>query len=102
MGRNRAQLAPGQGLACCRQAGSIGCGIIVFLYLVTAPWSMELGPGPLVGRIMPRSMSRGGCGLRKSLGSPSAEGWGLFLPSSFLGLRHPYTGANEQLGGARS
>ena len=37
---------------------------------------MELGLGPLVGRAMPRDVSRGGCGLRKSLGSLSVDGWG--------------------------
>ena len=37
-----------------------------------ARWWAELGLGPLVGR----AMSRGGCELRKSLGSLSADGWG--------------------------
>ena len=41
-----------------------------------AHWWMELGLGPLVGRTMLRDVSRGGCGLRKSLGSLSADGWG--------------------------
>ena len=41
-----------------------------------AHWCMELDIGPQVGRAMSRGMSRGGCGLRKSLGSLSADGWG--------------------------
>ena len=34
-----------------------------------------MGFGPLVRSAMSRGMSRGGCGLRKSLGSLSANGW---------------------------
>lgn len=36
---------------------------------------MELDLGSLVYSAMPRSVSRGGCGLRKSLGSLSFDGW---------------------------
>ena len=43
---------------------------------MSAYWWVELGLGPLVGRVMSRPVSRGGCGLRKSSGSLSAEGWG--------------------------
>lgn len=39
-------------------------------------WCVELDIGPQVGRAMSRGMSRGGCGLRKPLGSLSAAGWG--------------------------
>lgn len=35
-----------------------------------AHWWVEFGLGPLVGRVM----SRGGCGLRNSLGNLSADG----------------------------
>ena len=35
--------------------------------------------GPLMGRAMSRGMSRGYCGLKKSLGSLSADG-SMFLP----------------------
>ena len=44
---------------------------------------MELGLGPLVGRAMSRGMSRGGYGLRKSLGSLSADEWGC-VPSLLI------------------
>ena len=44
---------------------------------------MDLGPGPLVGRAVSRGMSKGGCGLRKTLGSLSADGWGC-VPAQFV------------------
>ena len=44
--------------------------------LMPAPWWVELDPGPLVGRAMDRGVSRGSCGLRNSLGSLCADGWG--------------------------
>ena len=72
--RDRTQLVSGQSMACSRQAGSIGCEIIAFLYLVGGD-----GSWPLVGRTMPRGTSRGGCGLRRSSGSPSAEKWACIL-----------------------
>ena len=40
-----------------------------------APWWVELGLGPLVGRAMSNGMPRGGYGLRKSSGSLSVDGW---------------------------
>ena len=46
-----------------------------------AHWWVELGLGPLVGRVMSRGLSRGGCGLRKSLGSLS--GWDC-VPALFV------------------
>ena len=36
---------------------------------------MELGLGPLVGSAMSRGVSRGGCELKKPLGSLSVDGW---------------------------
>ena len=41
-----------------------------------AHWWVELRLGPLVGRAVPRGMSGGDCGLRKSLGSLSVDAWG--------------------------
>ena len=38
-------------------------------------WWVELGLGPQVVRAGSSGISRGGCGLRMSLGSLSAEGW---------------------------
>lgn len=49
-----------------------------------AYWWVELGCGPLVGRAISRVVSRGGYGLRKSLGTLAANGvgWGVVsLPS---------------------
>ena len=93
--RVKTQLVRWQGLACCGQSGSAGYGVVIFLCLMSAPWWvrlaqrllqaswraglvpahwwMELGLGLLVGR----TMYRGSCGLRKSLGIIlSADGWG--------------------------
>lgn len=42
VGRARAQLVPGQDLACSGWIGSAGCGTVVFLYLVSAPWWVRL------------------------------------------------------------
>ena len=39
--------------------------------------------GPPVGKAMSRGMSRGGCGLRKSFDSLSADGWGC-IPIQFV------------------
>ena len=43
---------------------------------MSAHWWVELGLGPLVGKALSGGVSRGGCGLRKTLGSLSAYGWG--------------------------
>ena len=43
-----------------------------------AHWWVELGLCPLVGRTQSRTMSKGGCGLMKSLGSLSTDGWSCF------------------------
>lgn len=40
-----------------------------------AHWCIDLDFDPLVSYAMSRAMSRGSCGLRKSLGSLSALGW---------------------------
>ena len=45
-----------------------------------APWKVELSLGPLVERTVSKGMSRDGCGLRESLGSLSADGWG-YVPT---------------------
>ena len=42
---------------------------------VPAQWWVELGLGPLVGRAVSMDVSRGGYGLRKPLGSLTADGW---------------------------
>ena len=39
-------------------------------------WWVPLGLGPLGSRAVSRGTSRAGCGLRKSLGSLSDDGWG--------------------------
>ena len=44
-----------------------------------AHWWVELGLGSLVSRAMSRGMSRGSCGLRKSLGSLSVDAWSCVL-----------------------
>ena len=40
-----AQLVAGQGLACYGQAGSAGCGTVVFLWLVSTSWWAKLVQG---------------------------------------------------------
>ena len=52
--------------------------------------------GPLVGRAMSSVVSRGGCELRKSLGSLSANWWGC-VPNQ---MKDPSTGAYRYLDGA--
>ena len=61
-------------LTCICRFSSTGSDITVFLLLVSAPWWVDLGLDPLVGKAMSRGVSRGGCGLRKSLGCLSASG----------------------------
>ena len=74
------------------QAGIAGHRIMVFLHLVSAPWWVRLvqrlglafwtaGLEPAywwvelgLGLLVDRAVSRGGCGLRKSLGSLAADG----------------------------
>ena len=62
---------------------SAGCRTVVFLLLVSAPLVGGTGLCPLVGRAMSRGVSRGGCGLRESIGSLSADGWGC-IPTQFV------------------
>ena len=52
----------------------------VFLLLVSAPWWVDLGLDPLVSRAVSREVSRGSCGVRKSLGCLSADKRG-FVPT---------------------
>lgn len=59
-----------------RKVDSGACAGFVGEGLVPAHWWVELSLVPLVDRAMSRSMSRGSCGLRKSLGSLSSDGWG--------------------------
>ena len=40
---------------------------------MSVDWCMKLHLGLLVGITVSRGMSRGGCGVRKSLDSPSAD-----------------------------
>ena len=61
---------------------------------------MRLGIGPLVGKAESRGMSRGGCGIRKSLGSLSADGWGCVL--ALLAVWPEASQHYRLLGGARS
>ena len=61
-----------------------------------------VGLGPLVGRAMSRGVSRGVCGLRKSLGACLLMGGAVSPLSLLFGLRHSSTRAYRLLGGARS
>lgn len=51
---------------------------------MSAYWWVELGLDPLVGRVMSKGVSRGGCGHRKSLNSMSVNGWGCVPPSRLV------------------
>lgn len=95
VGNARAHLVQGQCLACYGLAGSTGCRIVVFSCLIFAHWLVKLGHGLLVGR----AMSRGDCGLRRSLGSLSADERDCILTQLFS-LRHFSTGTYRMLGGA--
>ena len=56
-----------------------GCRIVVFLLVVPAHWWVELGLDPLLGMAVLEdgiSVSRGDCGVGKSLSSLSADRWG--------------------------
>ena len=46
-------------------------------FLAGGGWWVELDLGPLVGKALLRFISRGGCGLKKTIGSLSANGGGL-------------------------
>ena len=56
----------------------------------TCPLVGGAGLGPLVGRAVSRGMSRGGCGLRKSLGSLAADEWG-YVPALFVETSQHYS-----------
>ena len=60
---------------------------------------MELDLGPLGGKAMSKGVFRGGCRLRKSLVSLSANGCICVMPSQLFDLRHPSTGACRLLVG---
>ena len=57
------------------KAHTEACAGFLVRRAAACPWWVDLGLGPLVGRAVSRGMSRGGDGLKKSLGSLSAEGW---------------------------
>ena len=95
-GQGWGQLVSEYGLACCGQAGSAGlwfsfvCPVVDKAgqeagagFLERRPSAcllvVELGVGPLVGR----AMVRHGCGLRKSSGNLSADGWG-YVPTQLV------------------
>ena len=48
----------------------------LFQRLVKPSWRAGLGLDSLMGRAVCKGVSRGGCGLRMSLGSLSSDGWG--------------------------
>ena len=66
-----------------------------------AHWLVGLGLGPLVGRVMSKRVSRGGCGHRKSLNCMSVKGWGCVPPSPLVGQKCPSTGDYRLLHRAR-
>lgn len=89
------ELVLGKIMTCICGHSSAGCWIIIFLLLVSDPlvgetdlevcagfllggadaWWLELSSGPM-GRVMLRSVSRDGCGIRNFLGSLTFDGWG--------------------------
>ena len=50
---------------------------------MSSHWWGELGRVTLMGRAGSRCVFRGGCGLRMTLGNPSAYGWD-FVPTLFV------------------
>lgn len=105
-----------------------GCKIVVFLCLVSVAWwvrlVLEARAGFLKGRLGPRgfwgwclpagewswvlcslvgrTMSRGGCGLRRCLGSLSTDRWGCFPAQLVAWPECPSTGTYRLLAGLRS
>ena len=53
---------------------------------------MKIGLGPLADRAISRDVSSGTCGIRKLLGSLSADR-SACVPTQFFSLRHSSTGA---------
>lgn len=84
------------------ELSSTGCRIIVFLLLVSACWWLELGPGSWVVRAVSRDMSRGGCGLRKTLNNLSDVRWSCVPALLVVWPVWPRTGAYRLLDGAMS
>lgn len=68
--------------------------------LFTCFWCLPPGRWGWVSAVC--GLSRGGCGLRKALGSFSVDWWGCVLTLRWFGLRHPSIGAYGLLGGAIS
>ena len=64
-----------------------------------ALWWVELSLIPLMGRTMSRAVFCGGCGLRKTLGSLSSNGWGCVPILLLSGLRLSSTGVCRLLVG---
>ena len=62
---------------------------------------MEIGFSPLADMAISRDVSSGSCGLRKSLGSLSADR-SACVPTQFFSLRHSSTGAWRLLDGTKS
>ena len=54
--------------------------------LVPTQWQMELSLVPLEGWALPLGLIRGGCVLRRTLGSLFADGWGCVLMLVLFGL----------------
>ena len=51
-------------------------GVVLFRILKVGECCFTSEAGPLVDRAVSRGVSRGGCGLRMSLSTLSADGWG--------------------------
>ena len=65
--------------------------------LLPAPWWVELGLVPLVGRAMSRGAFRGDFVLRKTLGRLSADGWGC-VPTLFIVWPEVFQHWNQAVG----
>ena len=85
----------------CPLVGEVGPGFVQtssWERLVPAHWWVELALTPVVGRAVSWGMFRGGCALRTTLGSCSADRWGC-VPTCWLsGLRHSSAGGCRLLG----
>ena len=58
------------------EAGLEACACFLVGRASVCPLVVQLGLGPLVDKAVSNGVSRGVCGLRKSLGSLSVDGWG--------------------------
>lgn len=81
------------------KAGPESCAGLVVGVVGAFPLVVDLGLGPLVGRVMSRYLFRGVCGLMKTLGSLSADQLGCVPVMSVFGLRHSTIAAYRLLGG---